>query len=484
MVRLDPTAAHPRLERRHDDAHDAVLLPPRGGGRPRLHLPVRLQRPGRRPLGAARRGGALQRRARARPRAPISPCAATARSSSPSTAARPAPCARCCSAGSAWPAAAGSSSCSRASFPSTPKESALARIVWHAKRLWNAATVAPASVPAGPAQQARGGSAATCPGRAPRAGGGRRAARFPSAVVRARWVVPCSPEGAAMADDKAPRVTPSQADQGRRDDRGRRRRRRRLRTPRGETRPTSFSWARPRPTRRSPRTSGRDRRCSATDRSATPASRCPTSRSAAPASATPTSSTRAVERGINYFDTSPDYSRTGSEQVIGKALKPHRDKVYIASKFCTADGHLPHDTPVRRHHRRGRRQPAAPADRLPRRLHHPRGQHLDRLMAPTFHEAFDRLHEQGKVRFLGVSSHTPNLEAGDAPRGRLRSLPDDAGGLQLQQLARPHHHLPRRQAARHRRRRHEDAQGRQGHACSTTSPTSRRPSARRRSSGC
>ncbi len=55
---------------------------------------------------------------------------------------------------------------------------------------------------------------------------------------------------------------------------------------------------------------------------------------------------RAVERGINYFDTSPDYSKTGSEQMIGKALKPHRDKVFIASKFCTADGHLPTDTPV------------------------------------------------------------------------------------------------------------------------------------------
>jgi len=51
--------------------------------------------------------------------------------------------------------------------------------------------------------------------------------------------------------------------------------------------------------------------------------------------------TRAVERGINYFDTSPDYSQTGSEQVIGKALKPHRDKVHIASKFCTADGTSP-----------------------------------------------------------------------------------------------------------------------------------------------
>ena len=35
---------------------------------------------------------------------------------------------------------------------------------------------------------------------------------------------------------------------------------------------------------------------------------------------------------------------------------------------------------------------------------------LDRLMAPNVHEAFDRLKEQGKARFLGVSTHTPNLE--------------------------------------------------------------------------
>jgi len=120
--------------------------------------------------------------------------------------------------------------------------------------------------------------------------------------------------------------------------------------------------------------------------------------------------TRAVERGINYFDTSPDYSQTGSEQVIGKALKPHRDKVFIASKFCTAAGHLSQDTPVA--------DIIAAVEASLRRLqtdyldvciiHEVNS--LDRLMAPTFHEAFDRLHEQGKVRFLGVSSHTPNLE--------------------------------------------------------------------------
>ena len=120
--------------------------------------------------------------------------------------------------------------------------------------------------------------------------------------------------------------------------------------------------------------------------------------------------TRAVERGINYFDTSPDYSQTGSEQVIGKALKPHRDKVFVASKFCTGAGHLPKDTPVP--------EIIAAVEGSLKRLqtdyldvciiHEVNS--LDRLMAPTFHEAFDRLKEQGKVRFLGVSSHTPNLE--------------------------------------------------------------------------
>jgi len=119
---------------------------------------------------------------------------------------------------------------------------------------------------------------------------------------------------------------------------------------------------------------------------------------------------RAVERGVNYFDTSPDYSRTGSEQVIGRALRPHRDKVFIASKFCTAEGHLPKDTPVA--------QIIASVEASLTRL---QTDYLDvciihecndlgRLMAPTFHEAFDRLKQQGKVRFLGVSSHTPNLE--------------------------------------------------------------------------
>src|SRR5574337_1324712 len=87
-----------------------------------------------------------------------------------------------------------------------------------------------------------------------------------------------------------------------------------------------------------------------------------------------------------------------------------RDKVYIASKFCTGGGHLPQDTPVPDIMRAVESSlTRLQTDYLDVCLIHEVNS-VERLMAPTFHEAFDRLKEQGKVRFLGVSSHTPNLE--------------------------------------------------------------------------
>jgi predicted aldo/keto reductase-like oxidoreductase len=118
----------------------------------------------------------------------------------------------------------------------------------------------------------------------------------------------------------------------------------------------------------------------------------------------------AIERGINYLDTAPDYSDTNSERVLGEAMKGQRDKIFLATKFCVADGHLPNDTPVPKI--------IAAVEASLRRLqtdyvdliHIHSCDRLDRLFAPNIHEAFDRLKEQGKVRFLGVSTHTPNLE--------------------------------------------------------------------------
>jgi predicted aldo/keto reductase-like oxidoreductase len=120
---------------------------------------------------------------------------------------------------------------------------------------------------------------------------------------------------------------------------------------------------------------------------------------------------RALERGVNYFDTSPDYSRAGSEQTLGEGIKGFpRDKLFIVSKFCTPDNHLSNDAPVN--------EVIAAVEGSLRRLgtdyldlaHIHACDSVERLMNPNVHEAFDRLKEQGKLRYLGVSSHTPHLE--------------------------------------------------------------------------
>jgi aryl-alcohol dehydrogenase-like predicted oxidoreductase len=120
---------------------------------------------------------------------------------------------------------------------------------------------------------------------------------------------------------------------------------------------------------------------------------------------------RGVERGITYFDTSPDYSNAASEKALGQGIRgTPRDRLFVVSKFCTAAGHLPNDTPVP--------QLMAAVDASLQRLgtdhidliHIHAVNSLDRLMAPNIHEGFDRLKQAGKVRFLGVSSHTPDLE--------------------------------------------------------------------------
>ncbi|MBX3026796.1 aldo/keto reductase [bacterium] len=118
----------------------------------------------------------------------------------------------------------------------------------------------------------------------------------------------------------------------------------------------------------------------------------------------------AIERGVTYFDTAPDYSGAGSEEAMGRAMKGHRDRMFVATKFCTPDGHLPAGSPV-----------SAYMEAIEGSLRRLQTDHVDlvhihacdeveRLLDPNAHEAFDRLKEQGKVRFLGVSTHTPDLE--------------------------------------------------------------------------
>lgn len=45
----------------------------------------------------------------------------------------------------------------------------------------------------------------------------------------------------------------------------------------------------------------------------------------------------AVEQGINYFDTAPGYGGGLSESMFGRALKPYRDRVFLATKIKGPD---------------------------------------------------------------------------------------------------------------------------------------------------
>ena len=42
---------------------------------------------------------------------------------------------------------------------------------------------------------------------------------------------------------------------------------------------------------------------------------------------------KAVEQGVNFFDTAEVYGPYNNEELVGEALEPFRDKVVIATKF-------------------------------------------------------------------------------------------------------------------------------------------------------
>ena len=44
-----------------------------------------------------------------------------------------------------------------------------------------------------------------------------------------------------------------------------------------------------------------------------------------------------VDAGVNFFDTADVYGSGASEEMLGRAMKGHRDRVVIATKFGLRD---------------------------------------------------------------------------------------------------------------------------------------------------
>ncbi len=130
---------------------------------------------------------------------------------------------------------------------------------------------------------------------------------------------------------------------------------------------------------------------------------------------------RAIDRGINYFDTAPDYG--SAEKYIGEAMKKiQRDKIIIASKFCTPQPYPSHLTPVSSKKEYINAVEGSlsrmKTDYLDFCFVHAIGEQsrsmeneAKRLLNEEMLSAYRSLKEAGKVRFLAVSSHGPdNME--------------------------------------------------------------------------
>lgn len=112
----------------------------------------------------------------------------------------------------------------------------------------------------------------------------------------------------------------------------------------------------------------------------------------------------AFDHGINYVDTARRYMDGRNEEIVAKALKGKRDKVYVATKIRPSSKSKEEmvndvETSLR----------ALNTDYVDViQLHNVTGR--ERLFNPEMRETLAGLKKQGKVRFFGVTSHTNQTE--------------------------------------------------------------------------
>jgi aryl-alcohol dehydrogenase-like predicted oxidoreductase len=120
---------------------------------------------------------------------------------------------------------------------------------------------------------------------------------------------------------------------------------------------------------------------------------------------------RAIDLGINFFDTADLYRKGMNELCVGKGLKPNRDKIYIATKVGNqwrADGSGWDWNPRKAYI-------LAEVENSLQRLqtdyidlYQLHGGTIDDPIDETI-EAFEQLKQQGKIRHYGISSIRPNV---------------------------------------------------------------------------
>ncbi|MEM6600449.1 MAG: aldo/keto reductase [Verrucomicrobiota bacterium] len=117
---------------------------------------------------------------------------------------------------------------------------------------------------------------------------------------------------------------------------------------------------------------------------------------------------RAIDRGINFFENAWTYHGGTSEEIMGKALKGKRDKVFLMTKFSTYNDRAYPDNK------------AGALKMLEDSLRRLQTDHLDLWMlhnvkgdaakqayeSDSAIEALETARQQGKIRYVGFTGHT------------------------------------------------------------------------------
>lgn len=120
----------------------------------------------------------------------------------------------------------------------------------------------------------------------------------------------------------------------------------------------------------------------------------------------------AFDLGVNYVDTARRYMGGKSEEIVGKAVKGRRDRIYVATK-TQPSSHSKEDI-IRDVEASLKALDTDYVDVI--QLHNLTDK--ERIFTPETREALIKLREQGKVRFFGVTTHKNQAEV-------LNALVDD-----------------------------------------------------------
>lgn len=108
---------------------------------------------------------------------------------------------------------------------------------------------------------------------------------------------------------------------------------------------------------------------------------------------------RALDLGINYYDTARIYGQGKSEQILGRAIKGKRDKIVLASKtYSNTKETILKDIETSLE--------MLGTDHLD--IYHQHSRHTPEEITDEMIETMELVKQQGKTRFIGVSTHDPN----------------------------------------------------------------------------